>query len=30
MYHLAVSSTIGLDNVVDLILTLARERGLGA
>lgn len=29
-YHLAVSSTIGLDNVVDLILTLARERGLGA
>ena len=29
-YHLAVSSTIGLDNVVELILTLARERGLGA
>ena len=27
-YHLSINSTIGLDNVVDLILTLARDRGI--
>ena len=27
-YHLSINSTIGLDNVVDLILTLARNRGI--
>ena len=27
-YHLAINSTIGLDTTVDLILALARERGL--
>lgn len=29
-YHLAINSTIGLDTTVDLILALAKERGLHA
>lgn len=29
-YHLAINSTIGLDTTVDLILALAKERGLQA
>lgn len=29
-YHLAVSSSLGLDTVVDLIVTLAKERGATA
>ena len=27
-FHLSINSTIGLDTTVDLILALARERGL--
>ena len=29
-YHLAINSTIGLDTTVELILALAKERGLQA